>query len=284
MKIDMHCHTKEGSIDAKVPVEKYIRKLISKGFDGMLVTDHNSYKGYLKFKDIVDKLRLDKNFVVLKGIEYDTRDGGHMIVILPDHIKDAFMQIRGLTVSQLEKIVHRLGGILGPAHPFGTGYFAYANTKFGKKHPEFVKKFDFIEALNAGTKEMANIRANLFAQMHKLPMITGSDAHKEKNAGYAYTVFKDRIRSNNDLISAIKTHRKYISRGMTGNHENLRKNIMIEGTITEEMKMKKNAVIVKLGVIGYWVYNKAGALFNHSRIKRLILLHNMHNCGIINKV
>lgn len=42
MKIDMHCHTKEGSIDAKVSIEQYIKKLISNGFDGMLVTDHNS--------------------------------------------------------------------------------------------------------------------------------------------------------------------------------------------------------------------------------------------------
>ena len=27
MKIDMHCHTKEGSIDGKVPIEEYIRML-----------------------------------------------------------------------------------------------------------------------------------------------------------------------------------------------------------------------------------------------------------------
>ncbi len=28
MKIDMHCHTKEGSIDGKVPIEEYIRMKI----------------------------------------------------------------------------------------------------------------------------------------------------------------------------------------------------------------------------------------------------------------
>ena len=36
MKIDMHCHTKEGSIDGKVPIEEYIRMLRSQGFGGML--------------------------------------------------------------------------------------------------------------------------------------------------------------------------------------------------------------------------------------------------------
>ena len=38
MKLDMHCHTKEGSIDAKVPIQEYITKLVKEGFDGMLVT------------------------------------------------------------------------------------------------------------------------------------------------------------------------------------------------------------------------------------------------------
>ena len=38
MKFDMHCHTKAGSIDAKVPLERYIEILKEKGFGGMLVT------------------------------------------------------------------------------------------------------------------------------------------------------------------------------------------------------------------------------------------------------
>lgn len=31
MKIDMHCHVREGSIDSKVPIEEFIKKLQSKG-------------------------------------------------------------------------------------------------------------------------------------------------------------------------------------------------------------------------------------------------------------
>ena len=44
MKFDMHCHTAEGSLDGKVKIEEYIRILRDNGFDGMLVTDHNSYR------------------------------------------------------------------------------------------------------------------------------------------------------------------------------------------------------------------------------------------------
>ena len=46
VKFDMHCHTAEGSVDAKVNIEDYIEILRSKGFGGMLVTDHDSYGGY----------------------------------------------------------------------------------------------------------------------------------------------------------------------------------------------------------------------------------------------
>ena len=46
MKLDMHCHVKEGSLDSKVSLEEYISCLKSQGFDGMLVTDHDTYKGY----------------------------------------------------------------------------------------------------------------------------------------------------------------------------------------------------------------------------------------------
>ena len=61
----MHCHTKEGSIDAKVPIQEYITKLVKEGFDGMLVTDHNSYDGYRKFEKIAKNLHLE-NFIYKK--------------------------------------------------------------------------------------------------------------------------------------------------------------------------------------------------------------------------
>ena len=35
MKLDMHCHTKEGSIDAKVPIQEYITKLVKEGLYSM---------------------------------------------------------------------------------------------------------------------------------------------------------------------------------------------------------------------------------------------------------
>ena len=88
MKIDMHCHVKEGSIDSKVGVEEYITILKKHGFQGMVITDHDTYNGYRYWKENI-KGKKHTDFVVLKGIEYDTRDAGHILVIMPEGVKDA---------------------------------------------------------------------------------------------------------------------------------------------------------------------------------------------------
>ena len=69
MKIDMHCHVKEGSIDSKVGVEEYITILKKHGFQGMVITDHDTYNGYRYWKENI-KGKKHTDFVVLKGIEY----------------------------------------------------------------------------------------------------------------------------------------------------------------------------------------------------------------------
>ena len=51
MKLDMHCHVKEGSVDSRVSLDEYITKLKAHGFDGMLITDHDTYKGYRYWKN-----------------------------------------------------------------------------------------------------------------------------------------------------------------------------------------------------------------------------------------
>ena len=80
MKLDMHCHVKEGSIDSKVSLDEYITLLKERGFDGMLITDHDTYKGYRHWKYQM-KGKVHDDFVVLKGIEYDTCDGGHILAL-----------------------------------------------------------------------------------------------------------------------------------------------------------------------------------------------------------
>ena len=45
MKIDMHCHVKEGSPDSKVSLDEYITILKANGFEGMLITTRTKDTG-----------------------------------------------------------------------------------------------------------------------------------------------------------------------------------------------------------------------------------------------
>lgn len=148
MKLDMHCHTHEGSVDSKIGVEEYIRILKEKGYDGMLITDHDTYNGYRYWKEHL-KGKKYKDFVVLKGIEYDTNNAGHMLVVMPENVKLRILEMRGMPLPMLLFIVHAFGGIVGPAHPFGEKYLSFTNTRYFRKNRNIVEKFDFIETFNS---------------------------------------------------------------------------------------------------------------------------------------
>ena len=154
MKLDMHCHTKEGSPDGKTALLDNIAILKQKGFDGMLIADHNSYKAYRYYRQLENK---PEDFTVLCGIEYDTLDAGHILVIMPSGLCPRILELRGLPVLLLIEIVHRYGGILGPAHPCGEKFLSIFNTRRGKALKErLIRKFDFIEAFNACEDDISN--------------------------------------------------------------------------------------------------------------------------------
>ena len=201
IKFDMHCHTKAGSIDAKIPIERYIEMLQERGFSGMLVTDHDTYKGYRYWADNCSAAT--KDFVVLAGVEYDTKDAGHILVIMPDGVFLPVLRLRGMSVELLQRIVHHYGGILGPAHPFGARSNSALLLNKLRRNPHLIDNFDFIEGFNTCETSFANQMAQRLAKKHGKPCIGGSDSHKEDSVGMAFTAFEEEIHSNNQMIAAI---------------------------------------------------------------------------------
>ena len=161
------------SMDGKVMIEEYIKKLKEKGFGGMLVSDHNSYDGYREWRDSI-KGKNHTDFVVLKGVEYDTIDCGHMLVIMPEGVKLKLLELRGLPAQILIMVVHKYGGIVGPAHPYGEKYLSLIKTQARKKfHEERLKslmeQFDFVEVFNACESEEVNEKARKLARKYHKP-------------------------------------------------------------------------------------------------------------------
>ncbi len=250
MKFDMHCHTKEGSPDGKVPVEEFIDILIENGYDGMLVTDHDSYNGYRAWRrNPVCQRKQD--FTVLRGIEYDTIDAGHILVIMPEDVKLPILELRGLPVQFLIKIVHKHGGILGPAHPCGVKYMSIFNTRKHRDRPEIMEQFDFIEGFNACEEQESNARAQEIAAEYGKPAFGGSDAHKLDCIGLGATEFAGEITSESDLIALVK--------------EKGTQACTCGGSYYQHTTKQKIGRLNSVLVHSFWLYNHVGSMWRYRR-------------------
>nr|WP_288555995.1 PHP domain-containing protein [uncultured Mediterraneibacter sp.] len=259
MKIDMHCHVKEGSVDSRVSLDEYITLLKKHGFQGMVITDHDTYQGYRHWKNQLKEKHPD--FVVLKGIEYDTRDAGHILVIMPEGVKMRLLEMRGMRASVLIDLVHRNGGVLGPAHPCGEKYMSFTNTKCYYNTPELIKRFDFIEAFNACESKESNAGALKLAEKYGKVKVGGSDSHKPDCVGKGYTILPEPVTCETELISMI--HRKISFE--TG------------GTLYTKTTKEKMGRINKVLAYSFWIYNKSGELLKRSRRNKKMYVENPYD-------
>lgn len=257
MRFDMHCHTKEGSLDGKVTLAEQIALLKKKGYQGILITDHNSHNGYRYYLKHRNEPAF-QDFTVLKGIEYDTIDAGHILVIMPEYIKLPLLELRGLPVGILAEIVHFFGGILGPAHPCGEKYLSLCNTRRFRKNPSILRLFDFMETFNACESPKSNAEAEALAKQHQLPGFGGSDTHKADGTGFGYTEFPENIFCESDLIRYIRSKHPVTSGGD-----------YYHGTTKERIGSLNNIL-----VYSFWFYNKAAALPRF--FKRRMALQEYH--------
>jgi hypothetical protein len=225
----------------------------------MLVTDHNSYNGYRAWRDRL-KGKKYRDFVVLKGIEYDTIDAGHILVILPENVKLKIMECRGLPVKCLIDIVHKHGGILGPAHPCGEKYLSIIHTIKQEKQLAVMDKFDFLEGFNACEDSESNRNAMRLAKKHHLPVFGGSDAHRPDCVGMGGTEFSGEITCESDLIKLVKKEKELAS--VCGGE-------YYHGTTKQKIGKMNNIL-----VMSFWVYNRMGSIYRrHRRRTELKKLH-----------
>lgn len=253
MKIDMHCHVKEGSPDSRVKVEEYIALLQRQGFDGMLITDHDTYDGYRYWRDNI-KDKKYKDFVVLRGIEYDTLDAGHFLVVMPTDVSLKILEHKGMPLWLLMLVVHKHNGIIGPAHPYGERFLSVFNTGIHKKTTAIATDFDFVEGFNACEDEESNMKAQKTGKKYNIPCVGGSDSHRVDCVGTAYTYFPIDIKNENELIKYIRHNGKVKCGGR-----------QYIGTAKHKLGVFNNILVQ-----GFWFYNKIGALM-HSKHRKFEL-------------
>jgi len=193
--IDLHCHSWFSGDGVSAP-EALIESARKKGLHGFALTDHNTSDGlrYLLDKGLVreDGQPVD-DFLIIPGVEVTTAEG-HLLclgVILPFH--------KGTPANEVCKLVHELGGIAIPPHPYDLFRAGIRESVLD------TLEIDALEVFNAATTlKRYNKMAFDYASRRHLPMTAGSDAHHESAIGTAYTILHTDDFSVKGLLHQVK--------------------------------------------------------------------------------
>ena len=177
--IDLHCHSFFSGDGVSSP-EKLIESARKKGLHGFAITDHNTCDAvnYMIDKGLMNEegTPID-GFLVIPGVEVTT-DEGHLLCIgatLPN--------LKGTPAAEVCKLIHDAGGLAIPPHPYDLFRAGI------RQNVLETLEIDGLEVFNAATTlKRYNRQAFEYAEMRKLPMTAGSDAHHEAAIGTAYTI------------------------------------------------------------------------------------------------
>ena len=205
---DLHVHTVQGSSDSSLTPEQLIEHARRIGLDGVCLTEHGGGWEQQHFQAVFE----EAGFTVIRGLEVDT-DMGHVLVF------GLHFYVNGIhRVNELRKVVDKAGGVMVSAHPFRNlfnrppynvnlvfrdpdGHPANAQEAAG--HPLF-QVVDDIEVANGSNTNRENLFALEVAQSLGFGGTGGSDVHSTHGLGKCVTMFDGEIKSEADLIEAIK--------------------------------------------------------------------------------
>lgn len=194
MLIDLHTHTAPKSRDSGLRPDELIRHAKAVGLDGVCFTDHDSFWSV----EAVRLLAEEHEFLVLRGAEVTT-DFGHVLVFgLEEYIFGLWQ------VETLRQIVDAVGGALVLAHPFREESRRYSLAG----SPDASTLFDAAEVYNGTESLQANRGAAELVRSLGLKGTAGSDSHIPADVGVRATRFDDRVRTEAELIAALK-HGRY---------------------------------------------------------------------------
>ena len=205
---DLHVHTVRGSSDSSLTPQELIKSARAIGLDGVCLTEHS---GGWELQEL-EREFADAGIRVFGGLEVDT-DMGHILVL------GLHRYVAGINkAAELRKVADEAGGVMISAHPFRNLFNRppyNANLLFGNsgpfptspadaaQHPLF-RIVDAVEAANGSNTERENLFALDVANHLGLTSTGGSDAHSTHGLGNCVTDVDGDVRSEADLIEALK--------------------------------------------------------------------------------
>ncbi len=210
-KYEIHCHTAETSRCGKVPGAQAVEIFKSRGYDGIVITDHYSQHtfmggeafraGRLHEKYLAGyraaKEAAGDDFTVLLGMEL--RCFNSAIDYLVYGVTEEFVETAGNLLFKYARRFHRIarenGMLVIAPHPM-------------RMHPLMpaARYIDGCEIFNSKESDENNARALLWAEKHNLGIRTsGSDFHRTTHEFFSGIMTEEKITTNEDLIRILRS-------------------------------------------------------------------------------
>jgi len=192
-KIDLHTHTVLGG-DSLITPEQMVPRAREVGLDAVCVTEHNSYAKSRPF----DEIARQAGFPIFRGLEYNAAEG-HLLIF---GVKVGRSELPpGVPMQRaMDWVQRQCGGVAIPAHPFQRDFLGRA---LGAEVLR-LKGLIAIESINTSLPGDANRKAIDAARRLGVWGVGGSDAHGIQVLGKAYTLFPAPIRTEAELVCALK--------------------------------------------------------------------------------
>ncbi|MGN0906101.1 MAG: CehA/McbA family metallohydrolase [Bullifex sp.] len=205
LKCDLHMHSTAS--DGQYSVYQLAEKAVKLGLDVISVTDHNNWSENLTLPKI-------SGLTIIPGVEW-THYRGHMNFW---GIKEAF---RGSFVANSEKEMRSLvadaksrGATVGINHPRCT-ICPYLWESDELAHT--------VEVWNGPMRHVNEMGIDYFfsliAKGRRIALVGGSDYHRDRGfvrMGNPVTVVHSSSRSQDDILSAVREGRSYVTKGVNG--------------------------------------------------------------------
>jgi predicted metal-dependent phosphoesterase TrpH len=212
----VHLHTNRGSADSNLSPRDLVERARTIGIGAVCITEHDTMWDLAEFGDMAR----EAGVLLLRGMEVTT-DMGHIGVFGLDTYLGGIYKL-----AELRRVADDEGAILIANHPFRyklDARFSFMNTDhepIDPAHPEraarleIFRMVDAIEALNGACSEEENRFALEVAGLLSLAVVAGSDSHSAGSIGCVTTLFSEQVRTEREMIDAIRAGRSRAGRGL----------------------------------------------------------------------